>query len=30
MKEIAEAFGVHYAAVSRAVERLEGMRDCKT
>jgi len=30
MKEIAETFGVHYATVSRAVKRLEGMRDCKT
>ena len=30
MKEIAEAFGVHYATVSRAVKRFEEMRDCKT
>ena len=30
MKEIAEAFGVHYAAISQAVKRFEGMHDCKS
>jgi len=28
MKEIAAAFGVHYATVSRAVKHFEEMRDC--
>ena len=30
MKKIADAFGGHYATVSRVVKRLEGMRDYKT
>ena len=30
MKKIADAFGGHYATVSRVAKRLERMRDCKT
>lgn len=30
MQQIAQAFGVHYSTVSRAVKQHENMRDCKT